>query len=210
MKLPVLACACLSLAIVGCSAPAPGENAKGPEAATAENPHAPNSAQNEAKVDIKSLIGQAAPAYEFVFADGSQKKSTDFAGKTVLLDFWASWNAPGKATSATIQSWHKTLAAKGLASIGVNTFEVTETGADKNKKIVASAEACTTYATENKLTYPLATFGDATAERWGISAVPAIVLIGKAGTVLAAETEVNPETLARVEKLILADTSSPK
>ena len=207
MKLPVLFSACLSLLILGCSSPAPSPSVKMPEGKPPVDPHALGEAAAEVDVDIRTLIDQPAPPYEFVFADGGQKKSTDLKGKTVLLSFFATWDANSKPVSAQLQKWHDSFGDKGLVVIGVNTFEVTDPGADKNKRIVDSAEASAAFAKGEKATYSFATYGDATAKRWSIGGVPAFVLVDKIGNLIAFESNAKPETMAKLEKLITTDVA---
>ena len=47
----------------------------------------------------------------------------DLAGKVILLDFWASWCGPCKASFPVLEAVHGRLAAKGLVVIGVNMDE---------------------------------------------------------------------------------------
>ena len=51
-------------------------------------------------------------------------------GKVVLLDFWASWCSPCKASFPTLNDLHSKYSGKGLVVLGVN---VDEDAADKDK-----------------------------------------------------------------------------
>ena len=47
----------------------------------------------------KPVASDPAPAWELKNLDGELVKSFGFLGKVVILDFWVTWCAPGKAVS---------------------------------------------------------------------------------------------------------------
>ncbi len=198
MKLPLLAGFCVALTLSGCSGSAPSAEKPATSTVAIEKP-AETSAE---KLDYKTFVGKPVPAFEFVFADGSQMKSEELKGQVLLLDFWATWCVTCKAASPIVQKWHEAYGKQNFTAIGVNTFESTDPNADKNKKIVLSAEASNAYAKEHNYTFTFATYGDPTAERWGIGGVPTFILIGKDGVVLNVETNTKPETMAKLEAAI--------
>ena len=51
-------------------------------------------------------------------------------GKVVLLDFWASWCSPCKASFPTLNGLHERLSGRGLVVLGIN---VDENGADRDR-----------------------------------------------------------------------------
>jgi thiol-disulfide isomerase/thioredoxin len=50
-------------------------------------------AQSPSQSDLL-LIGQAAPAWRLLDLDGREVHSSQFAGKVVVIDFWATWCTP--------------------------------------------------------------------------------------------------------------------
>lgn len=207
MKLPLLFGGLVAMFALGCGpspsgAPTNASTEPAQQQQAAKEPAGETAAPAAEKVDIKTLVGQPVPPFEFVFMDGNQKTSADFEGQVVLLDFWASWCTTCKAASPVMQKLHEQYGDKGLAVIAVNTFESSDPNADKNTKILASAEASKNYAEEHKYTYLFATFGDPTAERWSIGGVPMFVLIGKDGKILMAESNAKPETLKKIEEAV--------
>ena len=61
-----------------------------------------------------------APAWEVRDLDGKTVKSTDFAGKVVIVDFWATWCPPCRAEIPGFVELQKEYGEKGLVIVGVS------------------------------------------------------------------------------------------
>lgn len=61
-------------------------------------------------------VGTALPALGGLLPDASLPKT---AGRVVLVDFWASWCAPCKASFITLSRLHQKYSSKGLVIIGI-------------------------------------------------------------------------------------------
>ncbi len=69
------------------------------------------------------LLGAAAPAFELEAPSGKQKVSlSEYAGKVVVIDFWATWCAPCKESFPVYQRLAQKFGSK-LAVIGVSVDE---------------------------------------------------------------------------------------
>jgi thiol-disulfide isomerase/thioredoxin len=67
-----------------------------------------------------SVASNPAPAWELKDLDGKLVKSSDFLGKVVILDFWATWCAPCKAEIPGFIALQKQYGDQGLVVIGVS------------------------------------------------------------------------------------------
>ncbi|HEV2556559.1 MAG TPA: thioredoxin family protein [Bosea sp. (in: a-proteobacteria)] len=75
-------------------------------------------------------IGAPAPAFEAVDADGKTRKLSEFAGKTVILE-WTNHDCPyvrKHYTSATMQTLQKDMAKEGVVWLSVISSPVGEQG----------------------------------------------------------------------------------
>ena len=64
----------------------------------------------------KPGVGQAMPKISGLLPDA---KLPDTAGKVVLVDFWASWCGPCKASFPALARLHQKYSGKGLVIIGI-------------------------------------------------------------------------------------------
>jgi thiol-disulfide isomerase/thioredoxin len=125
-----------------------------------------------------SLQGKTAPAFSMKTVDGRTVSSRTLKGRVVLLDFWATWCGPCKAASPSIEKLKKTYAAKGLAVFGADALEPTP-GADKAKA----------YAKEHRYSYTFTYDNDAVTKSFGISSLPAFVLLDRTGKVVFVQND---------------------
>ena len=69
-----------------------------------------------------SAVGPA-PALELPTIDGTVKRLADLRGKVVLVDFWASWCVPCRASFPALDGLHRELRDRGLEVLAVNVDE---------------------------------------------------------------------------------------
>lgn len=67
--------------------------------------------------------GRAAPNFRLLGLDGAVHELTDFRGKTVVLNFWASWCGPCRDETPALQAFYEETSADGVVVLGVNQQE---------------------------------------------------------------------------------------
>ncbi len=65
----------------------------------------------------------AAPAFSLKDKAGQVRTLAEFKGSVVLVDFWASWCAPCKASFPALDSLHEDLHGDGLEVVAINVDE---------------------------------------------------------------------------------------
>jgi peroxiredoxin len=64
--------------------------------------------------------GDKAPSFSVVTEDGKIVTPTNFQGKLLVLNFWASWCAPCIAETPTLNQFQRVFANKGVVVLGVS------------------------------------------------------------------------------------------
>ncbi len=130
---------------------------------------------------------QVAPDFTLTSLDGKPLKLSDYRGKVVLLDFWATWCTPCRAEIPRFLEWQQKYGAQGLVVLGVSMDDSSKDAAD--------------YAREMKITYPLAMGTPQVADSYGgVLGLPVNLLITRDGQIV--NKYVGATDLAAMERQI--------
>ena len=80
--------------------------------------------QQEAVVGIN--VGEVAPDFTLSDLDGNGLSLSDFQGKVVFINFWATWCPPCRAEMPDIEAVYQDYKDKGVVVIGVDIRETEE------------------------------------------------------------------------------------
>ncbi|MGA3188079.1 MAG: TlpA disulfide reductase family protein [Bryobacteraceae bacterium] len=72
---------------------------------------------------VHSFLGLAAPDFTATDSDGANFQLSDYAGKVVLLNFWATWCVPCQKEIPWFAEFRRAHAADGFAVIGISLDE---------------------------------------------------------------------------------------
>lgn len=118
------------------------------------------------------LQGQLAPDFSLPTTDGKTMKLSDFRGKAVLLNFWATWCEPCKVEMPWFVDLQKKYAGQGLQVLGVAMDD-------------ASPADIASFAQKLGVNYPvLIGKEEVGAQYGGIDYLPSTFYIGKDGKIL--------------------------
>ena len=117
----------------------------------------------------RGLVGAAAPEFSLKDLSGLQVRLADLRGKTVLLDFWATWCPPCRRALPHIQKVHDDYGPLGLEVLGINSEPP-----DKPRSYLARHGY--TFTT-------LSDPGGRVTGSYGVTGIPTTVIIDESGTV---------------------------
>ena len=118
-----------------------------------------------------NLVGKAAPAFRVKSLAGETFDLAVLKGKTVLLDFWATWCVPCRKEIPTMEKIHQEFKSRGLVILGLNVGEDRATV----EKFLKTA----------KVNYPIALTADTdVAPAFEVTAYPTYVVIDREGNIV--------------------------
>lgn len=83
-------------------------------------------------VDLSEVqIGNPAPDFALLTLEGEKITLSDYQGKKVILNFWATWCPPCKAEMPHMQSFYEKNKENGIEIIAVNLTKAEKHGKDK-------------------------------------------------------------------------------
>ena len=155
----------------------------------------------KASIDGVATVGEAAPDFELQTLDGKTVRLSDYAGKPVVVNFWASYCHPCREEfpmfRAALESHNN-----NFVLLGVDYRDITS---DARK-----------FANDKHATWPiLKDPGNDVALAYGVRAVPQTFFIGRDGKIsqryyAQIPSDLFEQELAKITKPVTTTTTPPK
>jgi peroxiredoxin len=141
------------------------------------------------KAQVK--VGQQAPEISLPDTKGNTTSLSSLKGKVVLVDFWASWCRPCRASIPAVIKLYNQYKTKGFEVFGVSI--------DEKKKDWLKA------ITQDNITYmqvnDKAGWYAKVTEAYGVNEIPATFLLDKKGEIVGVNLE-GPELEKKISELL--------
>jgi peroxiredoxin len=119
---------------------------------------------------LKSWTGGPTPALELADVDGKIHRLSDYRGKAVLVNFWATWCAPCREEMPSIEALREAMHGKPFVVLAVNVGE--------------SARVARGFAGTMALGFPLLLDRDTKVTKaWSARILPASFVVGPDGRI---------------------------
>jgi thiol-disulfide isomerase/thioredoxin len=129
------------------------------------------------------LVGKPAPAIQGTDLDGKPFNLADARGKVVLVVFWASWCLPSAAEVEWFQQAVEAYRGRGFEVVGIN-LDPLQDGGQKLETVMPNIRR---FLLDHNVRWPNLVDGSGDkdyARAYGVTDIPANVLIGRDGTVV--------------------------
>ena len=138
------------------------------------------SSENTDTSEDENSSEEVFPAIDFTLKDqfGKEHTLSDYKGKTVFLNFWATWCGPCRSEMPDIQNLYETYDTEGEDAVIILGVAAPEIGQEKDEARIK------TFLEEHGYTYP--TVMDSTGElfaQYGISSFPTTFMIDRDGNI---------------------------
>lgn len=128
-----------------------------------------SSAKSSQAEQKQSAGRKLAPDFTLTDANGQSVKLSDYRGKVVLLNFWATWCGPCQIEIPWFEEFEQQFKSKGFEVVGVSMD-------DDGWKVVKP------YITEHKLNYRVLLGNETVSQLYGgLDALPTTFMIGRDG-----------------------------
>lgn len=143
--------------------------------------------------DSKEGTGSPYPAPDFTLSDlaGRSVRLSDFKGKIVFVDFWATWCPPCRKEIPHLKDLAQHYKEQGVVVLGVSV--------DEGGRAVVEP-----FVKENEITYPILIGGDSPLDGYSVESIPTLYVINREGLVVARHVGYQPyEQLEETAKSLL-------
>jgi peroxiredoxin len=130
------------------------------------------------------LADKQAPGFTLRDTTGKKVSLSDYKGKAVVIDFWATWCAPCKVEIPWLVKLREQYASQGLEVLGISEDDLDQ---DDQKALLKEKKEITDAAAKLGINYPVLFDEKEVAKPYGgIDALPTTFYVDREGKVVAA------------------------
>jgi thiol-disulfide isomerase/thioredoxin len=168
----------------------------------------PGAAEAAGDMDNASALdGKVAPALTLADLNGNKVSLTNYKGRPLVVDFWATWCGPCKVEIPWFEKLHEQYASQGLEILGVSTDDLDR---DDPAKMFTQKRDIADFVSKMHMNYPVLLGEDAVEDKWGIDAMPTTFFIDRNGKIVASTIGLAPREVIEedIRKAIASGATS--
>ena len=120
----------------------------------------------------ESPVANRAPDFTLQDLSGQMVKSSDFSGKVILVDFWATWCSPCRAEIPHLEELYGLYKGQGFEILGIALDN-------------GGAEVVRPFVVENSISYPIVIGNREVAMAFGgLTAIPTAFMVDRSGNIV--------------------------
>lgn len=175
--LAMAALAVALLAAAGCSKKEAASKACNPDSCgkTCDMETCPGAANADVGLDV----GKTPPPFTLKDLAGNDVSLSDFAGKVVVLDLWATWCGPCRQEIPALVALYEEFKDRGLVVVGVGLDE-------------GGADVLRPFAEANHMSYPVLVGDKAMGTTYKVTSIPSTYVIGRDGKIASTHVGFSP------------------
>jgi peroxiredoxin len=133
---------------------------------------------------VSPLLGKPAPEFSLEDLSGKKVSLSNYKGKAVLINFWATWCGPCKLETPWLVDLRNQYAAQGFEILGVSTDDIDR---DDLQRFSEEKKEIARFAQQMHMPYPILIDGDKLSQPYGgLDAMPTSFYLDRDGTVVSA------------------------
>jgi peroxiredoxin len=121
-----------------------------------------------------AAAGKHAPDFTATDLTGKEIRLSDFAGKVVVLEFWATWCPPCRSSIPGLVALQNRYGDRNMTILAVSADE----GRDLPKKLAD-------FSREHHINYPVLLGSDEISRAYNVRSIPVVYLIDKTGRIVS-------------------------
>jgi peroxiredoxin len=151
-------------------------------------PSALSQEPTKSPVSSESLIGKKLPDFNLSDLNGKKVRFSNFAGKVILLDFWATWCPDCREVVGHIQEMSARSRDTGLAVVTLS--------------VDTKPETVKNFMEKNTYTFPVLMAAEDTRTVFQVKRIPTVYLVDQSGVVRAMFVEYGMKGVPELESLV--------